>query len=233
MSEQLAILAFGAHPDDVEIGAGGTLAHYAKLGYSVGICNLTQAEMSSNGTPETRQIEAAKAAEILGVTTLLQLDLGDRRLRPELAAIEEVVKVIRQFRPQIVLSPPPTDRHPDHEWCYQIVREAMFSAGLRKFLIGQEYLPYRPQHFYQYLINDFQRPAFVFDVSSVYDLKLLALKAYTSQFQVATGTASTVLNRGTFLQAIEGRDSVLGHEAGVTYAEGFLSEKPLLFNTLI
>jgi N-acetylglucosamine malate deacetylase 1 len=230
--EELSLLVFGAHPDDAEIGVGGILAIHAKR-EPVGICDLTIGDMSSNGTPEVRQLEAKQAAKILGVSTRIQLNLGDRRLHLYPEVIEKVVRVIREYRPKIVLSPSPNDRHPDHEWCFRIVREALFSAGLRNYRLEEDDFPsFKPSAFYQYMINDIHKPSFVIDVTSVYEQKRQALFAYKSQFFQDNKAVSTVLNQGTFLSAIEGRDAVFGHAVGVRYAEGLLSEGPLLLPSL-
>ncbi|UOF89696.1 bacillithiol biosynthesis deacetylase BshB1 [Fodinisporobacter ferrooxydans] len=233
MTEDFTVLAFGAHPDDVEIGAGGILALHAELGYKVGICDLTEAEMSSNGTVETRRQEAQRAADILGVQARFQLHLQDRGLRLERFMIDRVVGILRETRPRIILAPHPSDRHPDHGWCAQIVREAWFSAGLRKYQPADSHAePYRPQQLYYYFINDTHSVPLAVDVSSVYGRKREALLAYATQFQRQSGKAETPLNNGIFLNAVEGRDAMFGQQINARFAEGLLPAQLLAIQDL-
>ncbi|PWI57069.1 bacillithiol biosynthesis deacetylase BshB1 [Sulfoacidibacillus thermotolerans] len=216
------ILAFGAHPDDVELGAGATCALHAKDG--VVICDLTAAEMSSNGNPELRWKEATKAAEELGVAARICLGLRDRGLLPSADTISAIVKVIRTFQPQVVLAPHTHDRHPDHGHCAELVREALFTSGLRKHEDGLP--PHRPSAFYQYFINGMHQASFAVDVSSVYEKKRSALAAYSSQFYPSSGVA-TPLTQSSFLPMIEGRDRMFGQAIGCDFAEGFWQTDPL------
>ncbi len=160
------MLAFGAHPDDVEIGMGGTIAKYAQQGYDIGICDLTLAELSSNGTVHIRQQEAKRAADILGVRTRIQLKLPDRGLTIQKEHIDPIVTVIRTYRPRIVFAPYWEDRHPDHGQCAKLVEEAVFSAAIRRY---GELPPHRVQAVYFYMINGFHRPHFVVDISDTID----------------------------------------------------------------
>jgi bacillithiol biosynthesis deacetylase BshB1 len=233
-ADALSILAFGAHPDDVEIGAGGILALHAQAGEKVGICDLTEAEMSSNGTVATRTREASEAARILGVAVRLQLCLPDRGLRFEKEMIDAVVDCIRLTRPRILLAPHPDDRHPDHGWCARIVREAWFSAGLRHYQSRRNDLrAYRPQHLYYYFINDTHPAPVAVDVTSVYERKRSALTAYQSQFERREEHVKTPLNNGSFLAAVEGRDALFGQQAGCRYAEGLVPAQILKLGDLM
>ncbi len=216
------ILAFGAHPDDVELGAGATCALHAKD--SVVICDLTAAEMSSNGNPELRWKEATVAAGELGVAARICLGFRDRSLFPTPDAISAIVKVIRTFSPQIVLAPHAADRHPDHGQCAHLVREALFTSGLRKHEDGLT--PHRPAGFYQYFINGMEKASFAVNVSAVYEKKRLALAAYSSQFYPSSGV-QTALTRSAFLPMIEGRDRMFGQAIGCDFAEGFWQADPL------
>lgn len=138
--KMLDILAFGAHSDDVEIGMGGTIAKYSKKGFRIGICDLTEAELSSNGTVDTRKSEAALAAEILGASPRVSLALPDRGLFVNQAAVREAVTVIRKYKPKLVFVPYQKDRHPDHGHAAEIVEEAVFSAGIHKYQDAEDLL---------------------------------------------------------------------------------------------
>lgn len=228
MSERLHILAFGAHPDDVEIGMGGTIAKYAKKGYRIGICDLTLAELSSNGTVEIRQQEAAKAAAILGVSVRINLGLPDRGLYRTEDAIRRIVSVIRTYRPQVVFAPYWVDRHPDHGHCGALVEEAVFSAGIRRYESAQ--LPaHRVNHLYYYMINACERPNFVIDISETIDAKLDSLRAYESQFTKTAESVDTPLTNG-YIEMVESRERLWGKEVGVAFAEGFMTKKPIIIS---
>lgn len=218
------ILAFGAHPDDVEIGMGGTIAKYAQQGYDIGICDLTLAELSSNGTVHTRQQEAKRAADILGVRTRIQLKLPDRGLIVQKEHIDPIVTVIRTYRPKIVFAPYWEDRHPDHGQCARLVEEAVFSAAIRRY---GELPPHRVHAVYFYMINGFHRPHFVVDISDTIDKKLASLRAYESQFERTSNSVDTPLTNG-YIETVESRERLFGKEVGVSFAEGFISKKPVI-----
>ncbi|WP_057914386.1 bacillithiol biosynthesis deacetylase BshB1 [Peribacillus muralis] len=222
------ILAFGAHADDVEIGMGGTIAKYVHQGKKIVICDLTKAEMSSNGTVPLRQKEANKAADILGVKRI-SLDLPDRGLYMKAEYINQIITVIRKYKPALVFAPFSTDRHPDHGNCAKLVEEAVFSAGVRKYMEedGQEH--HRVKNMYYYMINGFHKPDFVVDITSSLPKKLDSLRAYVSQFEKSDATVDTPLVNG-YIETVEARERMFGKEVGVTYAEGFLTKKPLLID---
>ncbi|AAU23908.1 N-acetyl-alpha-D-glucosaminyl L-malate deacetylase 1 [Bacillus licheniformis] len=225
----LDILAFGAHSDDVEIGMGGTIAKYTKKGFQIGICDLTQAELSSNGTVETRKSEAALAAEILGASPRISLTLPDRGLFPSQAAIRDVVAVIRKHKPKLVFVPYPKDRHPDHGHAAEIVEEAVFSAGIHKYEDAEKQPAHKVQNVYYYMINGFHKPEFVIDISETINQKKDGLAAYQSQFTRSRQSVETPLTNG-YIETVEAREKLLGKEVGVAYAEGFFSKRTLLLN---
>ncbi|MGG0716717.1 bacillithiol biosynthesis deacetylase BshB1 [Robertmurraya massiliosenegalensis] len=229
MIEQLDILAFGAHADDVEIGMGGTIAKYAANGKQIGICDLTRAELSSNGTVEGRQMEASRAAELLGVQVRENLQHRDRGLYLTEQAIRDVVTIIRKYRPKVVFTPYIVDRHPDHGNCSKIVEEAFFSAGIRKFHTDDEYPPFRPTKLVYYMINGFHKPDFVIDVSDFMEQKLASLNAYESQFQSSAESVDTPLVNG-YIETVEAREKLFGKEVGVKFAEGFKVKTPIMLN---
>lgn len=226
---KLDILAFGAHADDVEIGMGGTIAKYASEGKRIGICDLTKAEMSSNGTVEIRMQEAEKAAGILGVKVRRALDLPDRGLFLKEEYIKKIVEIIRFYRPAIVFAPYFDDRHPDHGSCARLVEEAVFSAAVRKYDENRELPSHRPDTLYFYMINGFHKPDFVVDISNEMTKKIEALNAYESQFTKRESTFDTPLVNG-YIESVEAREKLFGKEVGVQFAEGFMSKKPLLIH---
>jgi N-acetylglucosamine malate deacetylase 1 len=224
--ETLDILIFGAHPDDAEIGMGGTIAKHTGAGLKVGICDLTLAEMSSNGTVESRQMEAQEAARELGLVIRSNLKLPDRGLFLTPEPIERIVAEIRKWRPRLVFAPYWEDRHPDHIACSKLVQEAVFNAKLRR------YKPELPAHTveetYYYFINDVYEPDVIVDVTAVYDRKTAALKAYRTQFDAAKSGndyVNTPLNQG-YLERVEARDRLLGQKRLFPYAEGFVCKAP-------
>ncbi|ENQ3077785.1 bacillithiol biosynthesis deacetylase BshB1 [Bacillus cereus] len=223
----LHILAFGAHADDVEIGMAGTIAKYTKQGYEVGICDLTEANLSSNGTVELRKQEALKAARVLGVQERLNLAIPDRGLYMKEEYIQEIVKIIRTYKPQLVFVPFYEDRHPDHANCAKLVEEAIFSAGIRKYM--PEIAPHRVQSLYFYMINGFHKPDFCIDISSYISDKVAALEAYESQFTKGPDGVITPLTEG-YVETVVAREKMFGKEVGVKYAEGFMSKKSILLD---
>ncbi|MBU8907272.1 bacillithiol biosynthesis deacetylase BshB1 [Desertibacillus haloalkaliphilus] len=230
--EALDILAFGAHPDDVEIGMGGTIAKYASQGYRIAICDLTFAELSSNGTVEERQAEAAIAGEHLGIKERIQLDFPDRGLYHSKEKVDLLVDVIRSYRPKLIFTPYEVDRHPDHGQCTALIKEARFNAGIQKYH-GRQNLPrHRVNEMHYYMINGFHRPDFVVDISVEMETKIQALHAYQSQFVKASNSVDTPLTNG-YIASVEARERLFGAEVGVSYAEGFKSDQPPIIHQLL
>ncbi|MEK5138894.1 bacillithiol biosynthesis deacetylase BshB1 [Priestia sp. FSL W8-0001] len=227
MIEKIDVLAFGAHADDVEIGMGGTIAKMTEQGLKVVICDLTEAELSSNGTVELRKQEAEKAGQLLGIYKRVQLQMPDRGLLLQRSYIREIVSVIRKYQPKLVFSPYFDDRHPDHGNCARLVEEAVFSAGIRNYTAEQNVGSHRPDGLYFYMINGFHKPDFAVDVTNTFEKKKQSLQAYESQFIKQAGSVETPLVNG-YIETVESRERMFGKEVGVQYAEGFLSKKPLL-----
>ncbi len=224
------ILAIGAHADDIEIGAAGTLHKHVAAGQTVVLCDLTLAELSSNGDVETRLREAELARQRIGAHARINLQIPDRDIEINTKNIEALVRVIREWKPTMILAPYWEDRHPDHEWCSGLVREAVFSAGIRRFSpeAGEVH---KVSKLYHYYINDFDDPDFCIDVSDVYEQKMFILEAYESQFMPAQGRVETPLNTGYFDQ-LRSRESVFGKKIGKGYAEGFRTRVPLSLDYL-
>ncbi|MGM0845941.1 MAG: bacillithiol biosynthesis deacetylase BshB1 [Bacillota bacterium] len=226
---EVDILAIGAHSDDVEIGMGGTLAKYAAVGKRVVICDLTRAEMSSNGTPELREEEAKKAASILGVIERTNLGLPDRGLYIQKDYIDVIVQIIRKYKPKVVFAPYEIDRHPDHGNASALVKEAFFSAGIKKYgdtSLGEHH---KASSLYFYMINGFHQPDFVINIEQYIETKIKSLEAYQSQFISRAGGVSTPLTEG-YLESIEARERMMGKSAGLKFAEGFLAHTTLIVN---
>jgi bacillithiol biosynthesis deacetylase BshB1 len=219
------VLAVGAHPDDVELGCGGTLLALAARGYTFGILDLTRGEMGTRGTPETRAQEAAEAARILGARFRETLDLGDGGLRTDREAELQVIDVVRRARPRLLFAMLPSDRHADHVRAGRLVKEASYYAGLRTLETGAA--AHRPQQVVHYFATYVERPSFLVDVSDVHVRKLDALRAYRSQFhEPSSKEPDTYIAAKGFLEGIVARARVFGAQAGVEYAEGFVSALP-------
>lgn len=222
---KLDILIFGAHADDAEIGMAGTIAKHTAAGLKVGLCDLTAAEMSSNGTVERRKAEAQQAAERLGACVRSNLGLPDRGLYLTEEQLSAVTAEIRKYSPDIVFAPYWEDRHPDHIACSKLVEEAVFNAKLRKYMPDKPAVP-APQ-LYFYFINDVGRTDLIVDVTEQYNLKEQALSCYRSQFEKTPGedVVSTPLNEG-YIERVRSRDMLLGQRRLIPYAEGFASKVP-------
>ena len=217
----LDLLVFGPHADDIEIGLGGTVARHAAQGHTVGLCDLTEAELSSNGTPEQRRAEASAAARVLGAAWRENLGWPDGGIATTPALIRSAVDMIRRHRPRAVAIPYWDDRHPDHVAASHVLRAAAFTSGLRRYAADTD--PWRPDWVVYYFINDSADPSFVVDVSEHYQRKRDALACYTSQFApIEEGAVPTRLTASTFSRLIESRDAQFGALAGVAFAEGLV-----------
>jgi bacillithiol biosynthesis deacetylase BshB1 len=227
MNRPLDMLAFGAHADDVEIGMGGTIAKYTKRGWRIGICDLTEAELSSNGTVHIRHQEANRAGEILGIDVRENLQFPDRGLFKTQEYIREIAYIIRKYRPAYVFVPYERDRHPDHGHCASLVEEAVFSAGIKNYEVHEQLIPHKILTIFYYFINGFHSPTFVIDISETLSKKIESLQAYESQFLKKTESFDTPLVNG-YIDAVMSREKLFGREVGVEYAEGFISKNPIL-----
>ena len=230
MTSPLDILVFGAHADDAEIGMGGTIIKHVRSGKKVGVCDLTVAELSSNGTVEGRLKEATEAKQRLGIHYRSNLKLPDRGLERTNKQLDKIVLEIRKLRPRIVFAPYWHDRHPDHVMTSHLVQEAVFNAKLRRYL--PQWNPVTVDQLYFYFINDTVDPDLMVDITHEHTAKMRALAAYESQFMLQNGQAdrvSTPLNQG-YLERVEARDRLLGQKRAVAYAEGFMSKLPFPVN---
>ncbi|WKK80849.1 bacillithiol biosynthesis deacetylase BshB1 [Marivirga arenosa] len=229
---KLDILAFAAHPDDVELACSGTLAKHAEMGENVGIIDLTRGEMGTRGTPEKRMEEAAKSAEILGLKVRENLGFKDAFFKNDLEHQTEIVKKIRQYQPKIVLANAISDRHPDHGRASELLSESVFLAGLKQFETkddkGSIQEAYRPSQVYHYIQSIPIKPDFVVDVSEQWDKKMNSIKAFDSQFyKPGSEEPETYISSPRFMKMVEARAMEFGQIIGVDYAEGYTIERYL------
>jgi bacillithiol biosynthesis deacetylase BshB1 len=221
------VLVFGPHPDDIEIGFGGSVAVHVAQGLRVGLVDLTRGELGSNGTPAEREAEGMAAREVLGAAWRINLRWPDGGITGSEQQILELVRLIRARRPRTVVLPHAADRHPDHVAASQVLTRGTFNSGLRRF--DPSTPAWRPDWICYYFINDAVAPSFAIDVSAHYQTKLRALACHVSQFTPADpGSVATRLTASTFMQMIQSRDAYLGAQAGVAYAEGLMVREPIV-----
>lgn len=223
---KLDILVFAAHPDDAELGCGGTIASHIARGYKVGIVDFTRGELGTRGTPATREAEAANAATILGVSVRQNLGLKDGYFQNDPASQLEVVKAVRKYRPDIVLANAVYDRHIDHGKGASLAYDGCFLAGLSKVVTkdddGNVQPAWRPGVVYHYIQSLLIQPDFIVDVSAHWETKMNAIKAFKTQFFDPSSTEpETYISKPGFLKMIEARSVEFGHAIGTTYGEGF------------
>jgi bacillithiol biosynthesis deacetylase BshB1 len=223
------ILAFGAHPDDVELGCGGTIAKLISEGKTCVIIDLTKGELGTRGSDEIRHEEATKSAKILGVVARENLGLKDGFLVNSEEYQLEIVKMIRKYRPEIVLANAIDDRHPDHAKAAKLVSDACFLSGLRKIetiVDGENQEVWRPKQIFHYIQWKDIKPEFVIDISEHLEKKLEACMAFKTQFYDPKSTEpETPITSKDFYESLTYRAQDLGRLSGVTYAEGFTTEK--------
>lgn len=233
---KLDILAFGAHPDDVEIGCGGTIAKEVSLGKKVGIIDLTQGELGTRGNIEIRYKEAKKGAEILGVQVRENLKFADGFFKNDKEHQLEIVKIIRKYKPEIVLCNAIDDRHIDHGKGSKLVSDACFLSGLQKIQTqfnGENQQSWRPKVVYHYIQWKHIEPDFVVDISDFIQTKLNSVLAYESQvFNPNSKEPQTPITSQNFLESISYRARDLGRLIGSEYAEGFTTERYIAVDSL-
>ncbi|TNJ37311.1 bacillithiol biosynthesis deacetylase BshB1 [Prosthecochloris vibrioformis] len=225
-------LAFGAHPDDVELSCGATLLKIIRESGLVAVCDLTRGEMGTLGTDETRAQEAAAAACAMGYTERVTLDLGDGRIEYSRESLDEVIRIIRRFRPTVVFCNPPDERHPDHVKASRLVCDAAYYAGLKKRLTtwdGKPQAPHRPKYLFHYLQYHHLEPSFIVDISETFEASRKGVLAFRTQFyrEGKTGRPETLISRPEFLTGLEARARYFGEQIGVLYGEGFIKTTPV------
>ena len=228
---QLSILAFGVHPDDVELSCSGTLMKHIALGNTVGIIDLTQGELGSRGTAQTRSEEAKEASRIMGVSIRENLCMPDGFFDLSEQNKRLIIEQIRRFRPEIVLCNAVSDRHPDHGRAAQLVSEACFLAGLRKIdtqFDGKQQEAFRPRVIYHYIQDVYLKPDFVVDVTDFVDRKIQAIRAYKTQFYDPESIEpATPISGKEFFDFITGKMRQFGRPIGAEFAEGFTVEREI------
>jgi bacillithiol biosynthesis deacetylase BshB1 len=233
---KLDILAFGAHPDDVELGCSGTIAKEIALGKKVGIIDLTRGELGTRGSVEIRNQEAANAAKILGVSARENLDMRDGFFMNDESHQLEIIKMLRKYKPEIVLCNAIDDRHIDHGKGSQLVSDACFLSGLMKIeteINGEKQEAWRPKLVYHYMQWKNITPDFVVDITGYNDKRVEAILAYSSQFyNPNSNEPETLIASKNFLESLNYRAQDLGRLIGTDYAEGFTVERYLAVNSL-
>jgi bacillithiol biosynthesis deacetylase BshB1 len=229
---KLDILAIGSHPDDVELGCSGTLISEAKRGKKIGIIDLTQGELGTRGTIETRYQEAADAARIMGVHVRENMKMRDGFFSNDEEHQLQLIKVIRKYQPEIVIGNILEDRHPDHGRAGWLIYDACFFSGLRQIKTmtddGQEQEKWRPKMLLHYIQDRFYEPDIILDISDVWEQRMEAVKAYRTQFLPdGSQDPQTYISSPEFMEALSARARLLGKRIGVKYAEGFLSKKSI------
>lgn len=233
---KIDILAVGAHPDDVELGCGATLAKEIKKGKKVGILDLTRGELGTRGTAEIRDREAENAAKILGVKFRHNLEFSDGFLVNNAASQLEIIKIIRKYQPEVVLCNAVDDRHIDHAKASKLVSDACFLSGLRKIetiFDSNHQGAWRPKHVYHYIQWKNIEPDFVVDVSGFMEKKLETVFAYKSQFHDASSKEPmTPIASENFKESLTYRARDLGRLIGVEHGEGFTTERYVAVDSL-
>jgi len=231
MKEKLDILAFGAHPDDIELGCSGTILKHLKNGLKIGIIDLTRGELGTRGTVETRNQETINSTKVLGVQLRENMDFKDGFFENNEENKIELIKKIREYRPEIVLTNAPTDRHPDHGRSSDLTIDACFLSGLEKIETGQDV--WRPKHIYHYIQFNTILPDFVVDITEEMDKKLESVLCYKTQFYNPDSKESeTIISSEDFLESVKYRARDLGRQSDCKYAEGFVSNQTLKINSL-
>lgn len=229
---KLDVLAIGSHPDDVELGCSGTLINEVRKGKKVGIVDLTQGELGTRGTVETRYAEAAAAAGIMGISVRENLKMRDGFFTNDETHQLQLVRILRKYRPEIVIGNILEDRHPDHGRGGWLIYDACFLSGLRQVKTideeGREQEKWRPKMLLHYIQDRFYEPDIITDVSEVWEQRMQAIKAYKTQFYDPESTEpTTYLSDPGFIEALTARARLLGKRIGVQYGEGFLSKKSI------
>lgn len=226
---KLDILAFSAHPDDVELSASGTVLKHIATGKKVGIIDLTQGELGSRGTPETRKAEAEDSSKILGLTVRHNLKMADGFFEINENNKRLIIEQIRKYKPDIILANADCDRHPDHGRASKLVSEAVFLSGLCKLnteIGGVTQEPHRPSAVYHYIQDYYIEPDIVIDVTDFFEQKMQSILAFKTQFfDPNSSEPETPISSKEFMEYVESRMRHFGRPIGVEYAEGFTVER--------
>jgi len=228
-SKQLKFLFIGAHPDDVEMGAAGTILRLKQSGHWIGIIDLTQGEMGSRGSAETRKAESKEASTFLALDSRDNLNLGDAKIENTENNRAKIAEQIRSHKPDFVFCNAPKDRHIDHGYAAQLVLDACFLSGLRKFHNENDIAPHRPHNVFHYIQDYYIEPSFVVNITSVYEEKIKAILCYKTQFFTGSEQPGpqTPISSPEFLEFFNGRASQMGRLISKRYGEGFIAHQPI------
>jgi bacillithiol biosynthesis deacetylase BshB1 len=234
---KLDILAIGVHPDDVELGCSGTIINEINNGKKVGIVDLTQGELGTRGTIDTRYQEAANAAMIMGVQARENLKMRDGFFENDEENKLQLISAIRKYQPDIVIGNVLHDRHPDHGRAGKMIADCCFLAGLSKIETMDEnrnaQQRWRPAYVLHYIQDWYHEPDLLIDISEVFDQRMKAIEAYTTQFNsINSDEPQTYISTPDFLESVIARARMFGKRIGVKYAEGFISEKKIGIRSL-
>lgn len=229
---KLDVLAIGVHPDDVELGCSGTLITEVKRGKTVGIVDLTEGELGTRGTVETRYSEAANAAKTIGASARENLKMRDGFFKNDEEHQLKMIQVLRKYQPEIVFANILEDRHPDHGRAGQLVYDACFLSGLKQIKTkdegGAEQEKWRPKYLFHYIQDRFYEPDFIVDITGVFEQRMASVKAYTTQFHDPhSNEPATYISNPDFMESIISRARLLGKRIGVQFAEGFITKKSI------
>ena len=231
---KLDFLAFGVHPDDVELSCAGVLLVEKLNGKKTGIIDLTQGELGTRGTAATRKTEAQAAAKILGVAVRENLEMADGFFTNNEVHQRKIITTLRKYQPEIVFCNAPSDRHPDHGRSAKLVADAAFLSGLKKIettVDGIQQESWRPKYVFNYIQDKLLMPSFVVDITNVFEQKIEAIKAYETQFYTKeSNEPQTYISTPDFLDSVVYRHKWFGKMIGVKYAEGFITQKMIGFN---
>ena len=228
---KLDILVFGAHPDDVELGCGGTIIKHIKQGLKVGIIDLTKGELGTRGTSLTRNEETKKATKVLGAHIRENMGFKDGFFENNDSNRLDIIKKIRKYQPEIIITNAPSDRHPDHGRASNLTLDSCFLSGLKKINTSQKV--WRPKHIYHYIQFNNILPDFVVDISNEMDKKIESVLCYKTQFYNPNSNESeTIISSKDFLESIKYRAKDLGRQSNCKYAEGFITNQNLKVNFL-
>ncbi len=233
---KLDLLAFGAHPDDIELSCSGLLLAEKKNGKKVGVVDLTEGELGTRGTVETRYLESAAASLILGLDVRENLQLPDGFFMNDKESQLRVIKAIRKYQPEIIVCNAPHDRHPDHGKAAELVTHAAFLSGLSKVetdINGTAQMAWRPNYTFHYIQDRYIEPDFLIDITEVIEQKIASIRAYKTQFHnPSLQEPETYISQPEFLDNLLHQNQLLGKRIGVKYAEGFITKKILGFKNM-
>ena len=228
---KLDILVFGAHPDDVELGCSGAILKHIKNGLKIGVIDLSRGELGTRGTVKTRNQETIQATKVLGIQLRENMNFKDGLFENNEENKIELIKKIREYRPEIVLTNAPVDRHPDHSRASDLTIDSCFLSGLEKIDTNQQ--SWRPKHIYHYIQFINILPDFVVDITEEMDKKLESILCYKTQFYNPESKESeTIISSEDFLESVKYRARDLGRQSDCKYAEGFISNQTLKVNSL-